>query len=358
MPQAPQNATMKHLRKLIAWLAVHLGAAGLMRLWVNHYRAKKTSSGELEFPFIKARREASAQILAYHRVNDERDPFFPATPVEFFKQQMEYVADKYTVCTLDEVVQMLPTGDLPDNAIVITLDDGYKDNYVYAFPILKRLKLPAIIFLATDPIDSRRCLWHDRVFSAFRETRVPVLENFCFNGRDYLLQTLAQKCTALNSVLKFLWSLEDDAKTQEIDRLRDKLGLVEEPDGDSLMLNWTEIREMVVHSIAFGSHTMTHPILSKISCERAKREIEESKKIIEANINSCVRHFAYPVGRREDLSVPAKRMLRDAGYECAVTSIFGSNSSEQDCFELRRATPWDQDIDSFALRLSYFKFLS
>lgn len=348
---------MKALRILMAWLVSRLGAANLFRAGTNYCCANKTSTGEFHFPFIKARRQPTVQILAYHRVNDDGDPFFPAIPVSFFEQQMEYIAEKYTVCTLDDVVRELPRGNVPKNAMVITFDDGYKDNYVYAFPILKRLKLPAIIFLATDPIDSRRCLWHDRVFSAFRETGVPVLENFC-DGRDYPLGTVAQKCTALNTVVRFLWSLEDGAMTAEIDRLREKLGLVEEPDGDSLMLNWEEIREMSMHGIAFGSHTITHPILSKVPPERAKREVEESKKVIEANINLPVRHFAYPVGRREDLSMPAKTMLRNAGYESAVTSMFGSNSSEQDRFELRRATPWDQDIDSFALRLSYFKFLS
>lgn len=349
---------MKRFRTLIAWLAMRLGGASLLRLAANHYRAKKQSSGRLEFPFIRTRRRANAQILTYHRVNDDYDPFFPATAVNFFAQQMEYVADKYRVCTLDEVVKGLFNGDLPDNAIAITFDDGYKDNYLHAFPILKRLKLPATIFLVTDPIEHRRCLWHDRVFLSFRESRVPVLENFGCDGKTYPLRTLLEKCNALDQVLKFLWSLEDEAKAEWIDRLREKLGIVNEPDGESLMLDWVDIREMSKHGIGFGSHTKSHPILSKVHPARAKREVEESKKVIEDNLDLPVKHFAYPVGRQQDLSQLAKKMLRHAGYDCAVTSILGCNDFGQDCFELRRATPWDQDIDSFALRLSYFKFVS
>jgi hypothetical protein len=76
------------------------------------------------------------------------------------------------------------------------------------------------------------------------------------------------------------------------------------------------------------------------------------------NLKTPVKHFAYPVGRREDFTDAVKKQLRDAAFDCAVTTIFGSNDSQQDLFELRRATPWDQDVDSFALRLNYFKFVS
>ena len=349
---------MKKLGKLMFCIATLMRVLSLVRFAVNVIQVKRDANGLVLFPYVKRQRTGAAQILAYHRVNDESDPFFPAVPTKVFNAQMEYVAENYTVWPLGAVIQALRSRDIPDNALAITFDDGYRDNYSNAFPILKKLKLPVTIFLATGSVGSNQCLWHDRVFSAFRQSRVPVLKTFGPDGRSLPLGSLTEKLVALNEVLKYLWSVNDDEKSACIDRLARQLGVTVEPDGESLMLEWENIRDMSAQGVGFGSHTVSHAILSKVSPARAKREIEESKKIIEDHLRLPVKHFAYPIGRREDLSQPTKRMLCDAGYECAVTSIFGSNHCGQDVFELRRATPWDQDIDSFALRLSYFKFVS
>ena len=242
--------------------------------------------------------------------------------------------------------------------LTITFDDGYRDNYENAFPILNRLGLPATIFLATGAIDSGRTLWHDRVFSALRETRATALEKFGDNGQTYPLNTPAAKRHSLAQLLNFLWSLDDGDRSLWVEKLIQKLGIEEPVSCERLMLSWDEIRAMSERGIGFGAHSVTHPILSKIPLRQLKQEIRDSKDIIESHLKMPVKHFAYPVGRREDFTDAVKKELRDAGFESAVTTIFGANDSKQDLFELRRATPWDQDIDSFALRLSYFKFAS
>jgi len=342
----------------MAWGAGRLGMLPLARTLFNLIQAKKTPAGDLAFPYIKRRRAESIQVLLYHRVNDENDSVFPAVPTEVFGRQMEYVAENYRICALQELVESLKADDVPENALSITFDDGYRDNYENAFPILKRLDMPATIFLATGAIDSGRMLWHDRVFAALRETRATALENFAGNGSTYPLNTPAEKQRALSRLLKFFWSLEDGDRSQWVEKLVQQLGIEAPSDCDGLMLNWDEIRAMSQHRIGFGAHTVTHPILSKIPAKQLKQEIRDSKDIIEINLKLPVKHFAYPVGRREDFTGAVKKELRDTGFECAVTTVSGSNDAKQDLFELRRATPWDQDIDSFALRLSYFKFAS
>lgn len=310
------------------------------------------------FPYIRKRCGRNLQILIYHRVNDEKDQFFPGIPIQVFARQMEYLASQWNVLPLDEAIERIKRKDVPDNAIVITFDDGYRDNFEHAFPILKRLSLPATIFLATGVIGLGRMLWHDRVFSAFRETHVPVLTGIPGGNDRYDLQTLAGKLAAQSKVLRFIWSLGEDERTRWIDRLVAELHVSDHRDAPPVMLTWDEIRMMHGQGVGFGGHTVTHPILSKLPSHRAVEELQQSKAAIERELQAPVKTFAYPIGRREDYNEDTKRYVRDAGYACALTTVPGTNTDQADLFELRRATPWDHDIAAFAFRLNYFKMAS
>jgi peptidoglycan/xylan/chitin deacetylase (PgdA/CDA1 family) len=349
---------MNRFKRIFLRAFARFGGLRIARHIANHFELARGIHRQPAFPFVKRCHAKRAQILVYHRVNDQADPIFPAVPTKAFAQQMEYAAEHYTVCSLGEAVDRLRSDDVPDQLLSITFDDGYRDNYTHAFPILHRLGLPATIFLATGAIGSGRMLWHDRVLAALRDSPAGVLTNFPGPGSRYPLSTPAERRRALMPVLNFLWSLDDSERSLQVEKLVRRLETDAPAGSDGLMLSWGEVEAMSRAGIAFAAHTVTHPILSKLLPQQVKQEIRASKEAIEANLKMPVRHFAYPVGRREDFTDEVKRELRDAGFDCAVTTISGSNDSRQDLFELRRATPWDHDINSFALRLSYFKFAS
>jgi peptidoglycan/xylan/chitin deacetylase (PgdA/CDA1 family) len=344
--------------KAIAHLLFKSGALNVLNRIANQLRCNYDGAGKLAFPFVRRRSFGNVQILVYHRVNDDRDPFFPGTPVKVFRQQMEYLAANYNVTSLEDAVDGMVRKDVPDNVVVITFDDGYRDNYINAFPILKDLSLPATIFLATDSIGSGRALWHDRVFSAFRRTSVAFLEGFGTSSSKYRLATIDEKLFAQQEVLNFLRSRDDGEREFWIDFLIDKLEVTDCCEAPGLMLSWEEANIMHNSGVSFGSHTVTHPILSKLPYQRAREEIERSKDMIEARLHVPVKTFAYPNGRTHDFNECTKRLLKQAGYICALTTNFGANEIDQDLFELRRATPWDHDICTFGARLNYYKFAS
>lgn len=344
--------------KLFAFLLFASGILKWLNCVANRFRYNRNADGSLEFPFVSKRRSGNLQILVYHRVNDEKDPFFCGVPVHLFKAQMEYLASNFCVLTLEDAVERLRKRDVPDNAVVITFDDGYRDNYINAFPVLKRLSLPATIFLAVDAIGSRRVLWHDRVFTAFRETRVSVLSGFDNRSRMYPLNTVAEKLLAQERALNFIRSLDEEGRISAINVLVEKLEVSDRKEAPGLMLSWDEVKAMHDSDISFGSHTVTHPILSRLSLERAREEIEKAKQIIEEKLGTCVRTFAYPNGRTNDFNQTTKKLLRNAGHICGLTTNFGTNECDHDPFELRRATPWSQDVETFGLRLNYYKLSS
>jgi peptidoglycan/xylan/chitin deacetylase (PgdA/CDA1 family) len=256
------------------------------------------------------------------------------------------------------MVAGLRRGALPDNALAITLDDGYRDNYLHAFPILQRYSIPATIFLATSAIGSDRQLWHDDVFSAFRETAEPALEPFGPDGIQGSLATVQDRLHLQQAILTYIRTLSETGRIAAVSRLRDTLRVGPPLKAPGLMLSWEEVAAMNSAGIRFGSHTATHPILSRADGTQARREIVESKRAIEERLGVRVEGFAYPNGSRADFLPETKALLREAGYEYAVTTIPGSNEPGEDVYELRRATPWDEDPFAFGVRLHYNKLRS
>ncbi len=345
----------RKLVDLVALFIFYSGVLTILNRFVNRFKAKRAPLGRLVFPFIKTRRFANLQVLVYHRVNDERDAVFPAIPTSVFAQQIEFLRRNFNVCSLSDAVGMLQDRKLPDNTIVVTLDDGYADNFTKAFPILRKHSIPATIFLAIDAINARRPLWHDRVFRAFRKTRVDSLVDFGECRRRYSFRNEVDKRHAQQDILELFWTLPEDARDYWVDQLMIRLEVSAGFEAHDLMLTWDQIRMMQEAGLAFGSHTMTHPILSRLSHGRQSEEIFESKRVLEEQLGVPVKSFAYPVGRKQDFNASTKRLLKEAGYSCALTTIFGVNECGQDLFELRRATPWEEEIPRFALKLNYYK---
>ncbi len=342
------------LFSLVATLLFRTYTIKFLNLFVNYFQLKEQHKAT--FPFLVKRRTRNLQILVYHRINDENDLFFPATPIKIFERQMDYLAHNFNVCDLETAVDRLRRADVPENAVVVTFDDGYRDNYLNAFPILKHFSIPATIFLATDAIDTGKVLWHDRIFGAFRKTQKAFLDMPGRMARRYSLTTSAEKLVAQNEVLGLLRVLGGRDRLRVIDEVVSKLGVSEDSAaGEDLMLTWDQIRAMQKSGIAFGSHTVTHPILSVLSVEEARAEIQQSKSIIEKELGTPISSFAYPNGSKKDYSDEIVEIVQEAGYSCAVTTIFGTNDSARQLFELRRATPWDEDIFCFGLRLNCYK---
>jgi peptidoglycan/xylan/chitin deacetylase (PgdA/CDA1 family) len=312
-------------------------------------------------PFVRRRRYGNVQILVYHRVAHRQDSFLPSIPLPVFEKQMECLARHFHVLELSEAVCALEQENVPRNAVVVTFDDGYLDNFEVAYPVLTALSLPATIFLTTGVIGTDRILWHDRVFRIFQETEATSVQEFGPEKRTLPLDGPLQRTAARIRVLGHLKRLEPGSRDEKIDQLAERLGEADTPSGGRLMLSWEEVREMHRGGISFGSHTVTHPVLSRISPDRVQREVVESRREIERRLGTPITMFAYPNGRQGDFDETTKRLLKDAGYECALTTVFGSNSPPNcrwDRFELRRGGPDDADPALFEAKMNAYKFLS
>ena len=225
---------------------------------------------------------------------------------------------RYRVIPLNELCRDLTNRDpMPSDAVVITFDDGYRDNYRYAYPILRKYGVPATIFLATGHIDTHRLFWWDRLGYAIHHTS---LERLSLNGLGaYSLKTVRERTIALRTISARLKGLPEDEKNLVIEELARRAGLDAPLElGREMVLSWDEAREMARNGISFGAHTTHHPILTRLSLEEARREIVQSQRHIQDRLDVPVSTFAYPNGWPNDYDEDIKAILKENRFICAV----------------------------------------
>ena len=334
----------------------YIGVFGWVSKFAFYYQVIPAKLEEKAFPpfYIKRRKNQNIQVLAYHRVTDEKGRTFTPTSTENFDRQMEFLAENYSVISAEESIQRLIRKDIPPNCVVVTLDDGYRDNFTHAFPILGKYGTPATIFLATGCLNGQETLWHDQICFAFNNTLESKLNLKDFNGEEYELSKLEDYELALTRVLWRLREITNEERTLWTKVVRERLGFFDNSkDGgrERLMLNLEELENLRDGGISIGAHTVTHPILSQISLAAAKEEISHSKWDIESKLNIRVETFAYPSGRRVDFNEGVKLLVKEEGFSGAFSMIYGVNESEEDRFELRRIPIGNWDIPYFAKEL-------
>jgi peptidoglycan/xylan/chitin deacetylase (PgdA/CDA1 family) len=347
----------RHVREAAARGYFHFGGPAVSRLIRSRYEAATSATGGLLHNSWRRRAQPTGRILFYHRINDERDPFFPSTPVAVFERQMRHIARYHRVVTLTQLVDHLASGR-PEPVLAVTFDDGYRDNFQNAFPVLRRYGLPATIFLTTGNLDSGEPIWFEVLAGAVKSTRREFLELELESARRVSLRGDDERLQANKDLFTELRQMTTDDRQRWLATILRQLDAPDAAQRKHMMLSWDEVRSMKKHGIDFGGHTVTHPYLSRLSPEAMAWEISECKRRIETELQADVAHFAYPNGRSEDFTRYSKAALRQAGYQTAVTTIWGLNYVTTDRMELRRGQPWEADEAMFAYKLDYYQLVN
>jgi CelD/BcsL family acetyltransferase involved in cellulose biosynthesis/peptidoglycan/xylan/chitin deacetylase (PgdA/CDA1 family) len=343
------------MRQAAAKCYFYLGVPALTRQLRHRYELSLPSKGGR--PVLGKRRRPVGRILYYHRINEERDPFVPALTPELFERQMRFISRNYKVLSLADLLKHIENGP-PELAVAVTFDDGYRDNYDHAFPILQRYRIPATIFLTTGGIDSGEALWFEQLAIAIQKTGREFLDLELDVPRRFWMRSVEERLRANGEIFSLLRAMPDRERRAQLDVILERLGKEAAATRKGRMLTWDQIRDMRAHGIDFGGHTVTHPFLSKLSPEDAAWEVSECRRRIEQELQVPVEHFAYPNGRREDFSEATKHALRTAGYRAAVSTIWGVNDHTTDRMELRRGQPWEEDPAVFAYKLDWYQWVN
>ena len=283
-----------------------------------------------------SRRPNLLRVLTYHRVDEpEANPaLYPglisATP-DAFDQQMSYLAANYHVVSIQEVLDACRTGvALPPRSVLVTFDDAYCDFAVHAWPIMKRYRLPATLFVATAfPDHPERTFWWDRLYHAFSTTGRR--DELVVASRRFPLETAAQRSQACARLMSYVKTLPHQAAMTLVDQICDELGSQQfEPS----ILGWEALRQLVREGVMLGAHTRTHPLLNRVSLEEVQAEAVGSLRDLEREVGVVPPIFAYPSGAFNSEVV---RVLERERFVLAFTTVRGINDlSTADRLRLRR----------------------
>jgi len=274
------------------------------------------------------RRRGVLTILTYHRVDDpgNRPELMPslvsATP-RAFGEQMGMLAPAFDVVSLSDVLDALDRPErLPRRAVLITVDDGYRDFMTNAWPVLRAKGLPVTLFVATAfASDPERRYWWDRLWAAVHgtdrsEPLVTPLGALAVGG--------ANAVRTVGILRDWLKELDHDDAMTQVDRIVEELGEAPPP-ATPAVLGWDELRRLAGEGVTLAPHTQNHPLLDRVPLDRAVAEIRESHADLEREMGSLEiipRVLAYPSGSHGG---SAPEAARQAGMELALTTERGGN---------------------------------
>jgi peptidoglycan/xylan/chitin deacetylase (PgdA/CDA1 family) len=224
------------------------------------------------------------------------------------EQHLDWIGRRYRFISLDELGARLEASDgREDPVAAITFDDGYRDFYENALPVLKRKGVPAAVFVVTDLVGTKRMQIHDRLHLLLaRQTKPDIGVPTPFQATRALLESLPQA-----EVQKVIHALEPEVPIAE-DILR-----------PFYSLTWEMLAEMCRAGITIGSHTLTHALLTHESRLRVIEEVAQSRKEIQGRLGTSVHHFAYPGGLFNTAGVEA---VAEAGYRFGYTTCTHRNA--------------------------------
>ncbi|MBS0366438.1 MAG: polysaccharide deacetylase family protein [Proteobacteria bacterium] len=295
-------------------------------------------------------RAAALLVLIYHRVLPRLDPLQPGEPdAADFARQMDLLAGSFRVLPLREAVARLSGGTLPARSVCITFDDGYANNYEIALPILAARGLPATVFVACGYLDGGR-MFNDTVIESVRQAPVEFDLGALALPRFRLTDDAARgrAIDAIIAQLKYL------PVPQRNERALAVAAAARATLPDDLMMTSRQLRALHAAGIEIGAHTVNHPILTQVDAATARREIMLSRQRLEELTGAAVRSFAYPNGRpQRDYGVRDVALVREAGFDLALSTSWGVAGRSSDLLQLPRVAPGSgTDARRFGARLA------
>ncbi len=253
-----------------------------------------------------------------------------------FAQHMTFVKDNFTVLSLQDLLSLWQRNAWNEQAryCVVTFDDGWLDNYCHAYPILKRLGLPATIFLPTDYVGSDEWFWPDQLSYLLKvvadrhaniedmNTIERVFAHYLGGDGRLFIEAMA-RCEQVTD------QIVERCKQLPIQRVRELVGTLAVElkvplPKDQVIVNWDEVREMSQHGLSFGSHSCSHRILTTITTEDVSDELARSRQVLLAQGVNYVPVFCYPNGNSDPY---IQSQVQACGYEAAVSVQIGVEGS-------------------------------
>jgi peptidoglycan/xylan/chitin deacetylase (PgdA/CDA1 family) len=303
----------------------------LQLIWARVLQA----TGCLWWANRQLRRRGAVMVLTFHRVlNDAEFRLTSSLPGivvrrRTFENLAAYVAGKFEAVDFTQAIEA-PTGKL---RVMFTLDDGWKDNYTDALPVMRTHGIPATAFVCPGLVGRALPFWPELIASLLAKTSPP------------------RSSAEVESLIEKLKTYSTERRQQfiaDLDAQRTPEPADDTYDGDRT-ITWDEIKQMDAAGVRFGCHTQTHQILTNVPTETARQEIRESKRAIEGMLRGNCALFAYPNG---NTSPATRRILAEEGFVAAFTTERGAWTSATDPMAIPRVNVCEAGLVGLTGRFS------
>jgi peptidoglycan/xylan/chitin deacetylase (PgdA/CDA1 family) len=261
-------------------------------------------------------RKEGALILYGHRLTGDWEGYLHGLRPDWFAEQIAYLTRHYEVISLSTLVSCYEQRKpVPHNSVVLTFDDGFRDNLEQGLPVLRRYGVPATIFVVTGSMTTGELPWSQRLGYMIQKTTRPSLVFDQVRKEPFPLRTPAERRAAFLAVREPLIAAPRERREEAIHRIRTELEV--EPPGDR-MLSWENLRELMAGGVEIGAHTYSHPLLGRIPAEEARWEMEKSRDDLREHLGIERPPFCFPAG---SCTAPLVQMVKALGFR----SVFRPN---------------------------------
>ena len=290
---------------------------------------------------------STPKILMYHRFSRREQPGF--VHHEAFERQVAYLKNHFNLITIGDLIAAYQeSGCFPGNSVVITVDDGYRDFYDIAYPILKKHDATATFYVTTRFVEGDFWLWPDSI-KYILEHSDNIDLNGLLDGEGFQEKRLTKSSRQhlWERMVNHLLAIDEEEKKKWLDAffLKQDIPLPVEPAEEYRAVNWQQLKDMAANNIEVGAHTQNHPSLGRLKEGEIVREVIGSVDIIEKAMGCKPVSFCFPNGQPSDYTETVKKYVKDAGCLSAVTAFYDKYIVD-DLFEIRRFNASD-DWQSF-----------
>jgi peptidoglycan/xylan/chitin deacetylase (PgdA/CDA1 family) len=302
-------------------------------------------------------------VLNYHRIgiadDDLFDPGVFTASADQLYEQVSYLKRHVSLVTLQEALAFVD-GKIKENTrhcrVLITFDDGYLDNYKFAFPILRSHGVQGVFFLVTSMVGTSNVPWWDHIAYLLKTAR----------QRQFTLQYPADLVVdidgsgmtkSLRNVLSLYKTRDNTDPTRFIRELKERTKGDVPPGTQRRFLSWNEARKMIAGGMAIGSHTHSHRVLSQLEPGQQLHELAQSQALLKEELGLEADVLAYPVGNTLSFSEQTEQLAREAGYRAAFSFHGGTNlPGRTRRYDVKRIDVGDQSRSRFGARIASCRF--
>ena len=255
-----------------------------------------------------------------------------------FEKCISELKNEANPLSMDDVIRIYENKEKINlKNFVFTVDDGFEIYLSIAYPIMRDHKVPMIVYLTTDFINSNELSWIDKIEHCIETTKK---KDIILGKKLYQIDSIEKKISFLNLIRKNFKrkkNINFDLLVKEIKSKTNVLNVSNFKNQLDLKISWEQVNRFSKEKyINFGGHSHTHKILSFLSSKELEKEISICSKLLLKKGNLNTPHFSYPEGLKYCFSKKVITMLKKYQYKCSPTAIKGNNNFRNNLFNLKR----------------------